>query len=264
MKREKFILYGHSGGAQFVCRFILFHPEVIDTAAASSAGTFTFPRYDKDYPWGLRMDNLAKEFGQQITAEGLALPRAELDGKINQMLRLKMFLMTGGDETWEDHPDLAWQGKSTLDKTRNYYETLKHEHARRLREGQPVPKEFLWELHILPGVGHDSKASGIKAGELLFGTLTRQADRGTIVIRYDPSAALSKEEGCHEKDQRWHRGRSLVAVRHPRSPPCPGPAGGGSGSAQGRRREQRRLAARDRPRRQHHHHLPAPDRKVGG
>jgi len=168
MKREKFLLYGHSGGAQFVCRFILFHPEVVDTAAASSAGTFTFPRYDKDYPWGLGMDNLARDFGQQVHTEGMNLTPAEFDEKIVRMLGLKMFLIVGGEETWEDHPELAWQGKSTLDKTRNYCEALKQEHARRSQAGQPVPKTFPWELHILPGVGHDSKASGIKAGELLF------------------------------------------------------------------------------------------------
>jgi hypothetical protein len=84
------------------------------------------------------------------------------------MLGLKVFLMAGGEETWEDHPELAWQGKSTLDKTKNYYTALKQEHARRLQAGQSVPKTFPWELHILPGVGHDSKASGIKARELLF------------------------------------------------------------------------------------------------
>ena len=181
MKREKFLLYGHSGGAQFVCRFILFHPEVVDTAAASSSGTFTFPRYDKDYPWGLRMDNLGRDFGQpfdklravsmvepQARTEGMKLTPAEFDEKIVRMLGLKVFLMVGGEETWEDHPELAWEGESTLDKTRNYYETLKQEHARRLRAGQPVPERFPWELHILPGVGHDSRASGIKTGELLF------------------------------------------------------------------------------------------------
>ena len=168
MKRRKFHLYGHSGGAQFVCRFVLFHPEVIDTAAASSSGTFTFPRYDKDYPWGLGMDNVGKDFGQQVRTEGLNLTAAELDDKMVRMLGLKMYLMAGADETWEDHPTLAWQGKSTLDKTRRYYETLKQEHSRRSQSGQPIPKTFPWELHILPGVGHDSKASGIKAGELLF------------------------------------------------------------------------------------------------
>ena len=168
MKREKFHLYGHSGGAQFVCRFVLFHPEVVDTAAASSSGTFTFPRCDKDYPWGLGMDNLGKDFGQQVRTEGMKLTPAEFDDKIFRMLALKMFLIVGADETWEDHPDLAWQGKSTLDKTRSYYEALKQEHARRLLAGQPLPRTFPWELHILPGVGHDSRASGIKAGELLF------------------------------------------------------------------------------------------------
>jgi len=168
MRRAKFHLYGHSGGGQFVGRFILFHPEVIDRVAASSAGTFTFPRHDKDYPWGLKMDTVAARFGQQARTEGIALTPAEFDDKINRMLGLRLFLIAGGMETWEDHPELAWQGKSTLDKTRNYHDALKQEHARRLRASQPVPKEFPWELHILPDVGHDASASGVKAKELLF------------------------------------------------------------------------------------------------
>ena len=130
MKREKFHLYGHSGGGQFVVRFITFHPELIGKVAASSPGTYAFPHRDKDYPWGLKIDGLEKSYGSQIKADDLKLSESEIDQKLNQMLDLSLFLIVGGDETAEDHPSLAWQGKGTLHKTCNYYEAMKQEHER--------------------------------------------------------------------------------------------------------------------------------------
>jgi len=82
MCRERFHLYGHSGGAQFVVRFAMFYPELLDKVAASSAGTFAFPRYDIDYPHGLKMDNLMQNFPVITDFSGIALGQRELDQKL--------------------------------------------------------------------------------------------------------------------------------------------------------------------------------------
>ncbi|MBN2018864.1 MAG: family 43 glycosylhydrolase [Sedimentisphaerales bacterium] len=169
MRREKFYLCGHSGGGQFVTRFITFHSELVDKVCASSPGTFTFPYRDKDYPWGLKMDNLEKTFGSQIKADDLHLNDEQLDQKMDQLLDLQLFLIAGEEETNENHTDLTWQGKGTLHKTRNYFEAMKEEDKRLKDKGiRPQSKPFKFELHVMSGVGHDSAASAKKTIELLF------------------------------------------------------------------------------------------------
>jgi pimeloyl-ACP methyl ester carboxylesterase len=46
-------LYGHSGGAQFVHRFVMAHPDRVARYAISAPGWFTFPDESLAYPYGL-------------------------------------------------------------------------------------------------------------------------------------------------------------------------------------------------------------------
>lgn len=182
MKRDKFHLYGHSGGGQFVSRFISFYPELIDKVAISSAGSFLFPRYDMDYPYGLKMDNLEKTFGAQIIADDLKLTDSEFDRKINSLLDLRLFIIVGENETEQDPTERAWQGQSTLEKAHNYYQAMRKEDQRLKKKGiRSESKPFRFELHTMPGVGHHAGASGVKAKELLFPTngMTKKAQNAS-------------------------------------------------------------------------------------
>lgn len=46
---DRFYLYGHSAGGQFVSRYIVMHPERVKSAVICAAGTFAFP--DANTPW---------------------------------------------------------------------------------------------------------------------------------------------------------------------------------------------------------------------
>lgn len=46
---ERFALYGHSAGGQFVSRYLVMHPQRVAAAVISAAGTFAFP--DDDVAW---------------------------------------------------------------------------------------------------------------------------------------------------------------------------------------------------------------------
>ena len=170
MKRERFHLYGHSGGGQFVVRFIIFHPQLVSKVAASSAGSYAFPDYNINYPYGLRMDNLKKTFGRQIRTQGIKLSTAALERKVNQMLDLKLFIIAGeNDNKIDNRPDRSWQGKHRLQRAKNFYKTMKTEDQRLKEDGiRSDSKPFQFELHIMPGKGHDSAAAAQKATELLF------------------------------------------------------------------------------------------------
>jgi len=201
MKRDKFHLYGHSGGGQFVSRFITFYPELIDKVAVSSAGSFLFPRCDMDYPYGLKMANLEKTFGAQVMANDLKLTDSQFERKINHLLDLRLFIIVGGNETEHDPTDRAWQGRSTLDKARNYYEVMKKEDQRLKNKGiRPESSSFQFELHIMPGIGHHAGASGIKAKELLF-PANKKTGRARASEPCTPSTAA--------------KGKTTAAPEHP-------------------------------------------------
>jgi pimeloyl-ACP methyl ester carboxylesterase len=169
MKRDRFHLFGHSGGGQFVQRFATFYPEMIAKVVASSPGTLLFPDREIDYPHGLCMDNLEKTYGEQIKAEDLRLSDAEFDQLMDRFLDLRLILIAGEYETEQSHPKLDWQGQGTVDKTRNYFKAMKQEHERLIRLGIRSPhKPFRFEFHVIPGVGHDAAAGASKALQLMF------------------------------------------------------------------------------------------------
>ncbi len=49
------ILFGYSGGGQFVHRYVMAHPGRVTNAIVAAPGWFTFPSRDRAYPYGLRM-----------------------------------------------------------------------------------------------------------------------------------------------------------------------------------------------------------------
>jgi hypothetical protein len=55
-------LYGHSAGAQFVHRYVLFMPAAhFDKAVAANAGWYTMPQQEVGYPYGLGGSGLSDE-----------------------------------------------------------------------------------------------------------------------------------------------------------------------------------------------------------
>jgi len=170
MKREKFHLYGHSGGGQFVSRFIIFYPELLDKVGISSPGSFVFPRRDINYPYGLKLDSLEKSFGPQIKADDLKLTGSELDQKLNQVLDLKLFIIAGENDTWIDNrPERSWQGKHRFERAQNFYKIMNEEDKRLKTKGiRAKDKPFQFKLHTMHGVGHNSNAAAANAAELLF------------------------------------------------------------------------------------------------
>ncbi len=54
LRAARYSLYGHSGGAQFVHRFVLFMPDArYERAVAANAGWYTMPTFETSFPYGL-------------------------------------------------------------------------------------------------------------------------------------------------------------------------------------------------------------------
>ncbi len=53
---DSFLIFGHSAGAQFVHRMLLFMPEAhIKMAFAANAGWYTFPSQEEKFPYGIKL-----------------------------------------------------------------------------------------------------------------------------------------------------------------------------------------------------------------
>lgn len=182
IKRKRFHLYGHSGGGQFVARFTIFYPELLNKVVTSSGGSYAFPNRDKDYPYGLKMDNLEQTFGAQIKANDLKLTDSELDQKLDQMLDLKLFIIAGEDDTWIDNrSERSWQGKHRLERAKNFYLAMLEEDQRLKTKGiRSKDKPFQFKLHTMHGVGHDAHAAAAKAIELAF-PITEKKIKGQVL-----------------------------------------------------------------------------------
>jgi poly(3-hydroxybutyrate) depolymerase len=135
---SRLFLFGYSGGAQFVHRFAMCHPQRTAALAIGAAGWYTWPDTQHDWPLGLA-DAQAK-LGMPIDLE--------------RFLRLPMALWVGerdsaADEHLRDEAQLAsLQGVHRLERARNWADAVRG--AGRVRA---IANEVA--LTVLPRVGHD-------------------------------------------------------------------------------------------------------------
>ncbi len=69
VKTDRFFIFGHSGGGQFVNRFLLAHPERLLAASIGAPGRPTFINPDEDYFWGIR--DFKDYFGYPVDLEAV-------------------------------------------------------------------------------------------------------------------------------------------------------------------------------------------------
>lgn len=137
-----FDLWGHSAGAQFVHRFLLFKPQSpVRYAIAANAGWYTAPDPATDIPYGLRHPEL--DLGATVTREHLVLMRGQLDTE-------------RGDDV-RSEPEAEAQGR-----TRYHRAGFVHAAA---RAADPSTN---WQLIDVPGAEHDHKAMAAAAQRFLL------------------------------------------------------------------------------------------------
>ena len=148
-RAEKYYLYGHSAGGQFVHRFVLFMPEArYARAIAANPGYYTFPTQDAEYPYGLK--------GTPIT------------GRIKPALfRRDFVLLLGAEDTNRNDPDLRKtpqadaQGLTRFERGKNYFRSA-------TQVAETARAKFNWRLVTVPGVGHSNAKMAPSAARELF------------------------------------------------------------------------------------------------
>lgn len=81
-ERERYTIFGHSAGSQFVHRFLYYKPDArVDRYLAANAGWYTMPEFETGYPYGLKgsgidEDGLRTALGKDVV---LLLGREDTD-----------------------------------------------------------------------------------------------------------------------------------------------------------------------------------------
>ncbi|MFN3482398.1 alpha/beta hydrolase [Rhabdaerophilum calidifontis] len=146
--RPHYALYGHSAGAQFTHRFLLLAPASrAEPVIIANAGSYTMPRRDVPFPFGLG---------------GIALSDADLW----RALARPAVILLGDRDNDPDHeslprqPGAAAQGPHRLARGHAFFAAAR-EAAERL--GAP----FRWRLVEVPGIAHDNAGMAAAAIRLL-------------------------------------------------------------------------------------------------
>jgi pimeloyl-ACP methyl ester carboxylesterase len=140
-------LFGYSGGAQYVHRLAMLHPQRVASLGIGAAGWYTWPDWARPWPQGLE------------AAPATLAPGLDFDA----FLRLPMALWVGErdnapDTYLRDDPALnALQGSHRLERASRWAAAVRQQAAQRGIAARVT-------LDTLPHAGHDFLACHRKAG----------------------------------------------------------------------------------------------------
>lgn len=145
VKANKYLLFGHSAGGQFVHRFMLFMPDnKVSLAIAANPGFYTLPDPQVIFPYGLK--NLpvpvAPKDVKKWTGGDLILLRGTADVERTENLR--------------QTPEADAQGKNRFERAGFMFVQVKK-----------IDPSSKWRLYDVPGVAHDQKGMAAAAQRLL-------------------------------------------------------------------------------------------------
>ena len=170
-------LVGHSGGAQFVHRYVMAHAQRVAGAAVCSAGWYTLPDHTRRFPHGIRMTSRLRD--------------VRFDPE--EFLRVPISVIVGEKDT--SSQDLrrsarldAEQGRTRVERARNWVAAMQ-------QAARSYGIEPSLSLRIVPGAGHSFKCSVQQHGlgeivfEELFGASMRRSRASQLVPVLLPAGA---------------------------------------------------------------------------
>ncbi len=156
-RRERYHVFGHSAGSQFVHRMVLFKPGLrMARAVAANAGSYTMPSFETEYPYGLGKSGVP-------------------EARLRQALAVPMVVLLGEKDTDPNDRQLPRdagarvQGAHRFERGQNFYRAARAE-AKRLGV------ELNWALETVPDVGHDNARMAPAAARALFDPAPRPLD----------------------------------------------------------------------------------------
>ncbi len=148
-KSGQYFLFGHSAGAQFVHRLLIFYPSpLLKAAVAANAGWYTFLSRSAFFPYGLK--NAPVD-----------------DANLKQTFKKNFIVFLGrGDNDPEHHslrntPEAKRQGPHRLARGREFFNQ-----AEKMAKNFGIPLH--WKHEELADVGHSAKYMAGPAAKLMF------------------------------------------------------------------------------------------------
>ena len=146
---ERFYLYGHSAGGQFVSRYVVRHPNRVAAAVISAAGTFAFP--DPDVAWTNGMGPLRRTMRWSDDE-----PWQEIDIQPDReawlaAATLPITVIVGAEDTGKIDPIPGNPGENHVERGRLWVREMNALARRHNKLGKVRFKK-------VPGVAHNSAA----------------------------------------------------------------------------------------------------------
>ncbi|ALO46378.1 hypothetical protein [Pseudohongiella spirulinae] len=146
--RENYRLYGHSAGAQYAHRFLLYKPAAkVELAIVANAGWYTMPDASVEFPYGLRSSGI----------DAMSL---------TPLLGRHVTVLLGEEDTDPAHPSLRVtpeanaQGAHRFARGQAFYQQ-----AMSLAARMNVP--FAWQLQTVAGAAHNNSQMAEAAAPVL-------------------------------------------------------------------------------------------------
>jgi len=141
-------IYGHSAGAQFVHRLVLFYDSpYLDKAVSANAGTYTFISNKQDFPYGYRNIGGLSSIPKEVFRKNLVVFLAEGDTIRDSYLNVSK--------------EADRQGLNRFERGNNFFKSAVDYTARK-----KIP--FQWQLHTISGAAHSNFLMAPAAADLLY------------------------------------------------------------------------------------------------
>jgi poly(3-hydroxybutyrate) depolymerase len=132
---QRYSLFGHSAGAQFVQRFVYFVPEArIDRAVAANAGWYLLPDFAHAFPYGLKGTPVTRSDLRHALSSPLTILLGESDTDAK-------------DPALRHTPEAEAQGPYRFARGKYFF-------ARAEESAAALGAHFGWTLGTAPGIGH--------------------------------------------------------------------------------------------------------------
>jgi hypothetical protein len=145
--RQRFSLYGHGAGAQWVQRYVLHSAgRYLDRSVAANPGWYMLPDDEFEYPYGLK---------------GAPIPRETLKQAFESNFQLLLGTAdTGSGGILRDNAQARAQGKNRHERGTFYY-------ARAKSVAGSLGAHFAWRLHEVSGASHENEDMAPAAAKIL-------------------------------------------------------------------------------------------------